>query len=71
MNVSTVAAEQKYDWGGWHERLRSSRLFVRSICVRKSRIGGAKAPLAPLVLPPLCINHTCKVFHTFMCACMC
>ena len=30
--------------GGWRERLRSSRLFTRSICVRTSRIGKAKAP---------------------------
>jgi len=33
-----VAAEQKYNWGGWRERLRSSRLSVWSIRVRRSKI---------------------------------
>ena len=38
--------------GGLRERLRSSRLSTRSVHVRRSKIGGAKAP-PPLVLPPL------------------
>ena len=37
--------------GGWHERLQSSRLSAQSICMRRSRIEGAKAPLAPPPTP--------------------
>ena len=49
-----MAEEQKYDWGGgggggWRERLQSSQLSARSVHMRRSKIGGAKAPLA---LPP-------------------
>ena len=45
-NTSFSVQWQKYDWGGWRERrerLWSSRLSVRSVCVRRSRTGGAKA----------------------------
>ena len=54
--VIAVAAEQKYDRGGGGlcERLRSSRLSVWSVHVRRSKIGGVKAPLALPVPPPLC-----------------
>ena len=45
--LASVAVERKYDWWGWHERLQSSQLSVRNVCMRRSRIGGAKAPLAP------------------------
>ena len=53
--MEAVAAEQKYDWGGWRERLRSNRLSTRSFRVRMSKIEGAKAHLAPPppVPPPL------------------
>ena len=47
------ALEQKYNRGGWREGLRSSRLSARSVRVQRSKIGGAKAPLAPPVPPPL------------------
>ena len=33
--------------GGLRERLRSSQLSARSVRVRRSKIGGAKAPLSP------------------------
>ena len=45
--TEAVAAEQKYDWGGWRQRLRSNRLSARSFRVRMSKIEGAKAHLAP------------------------
>ena len=48
------AAEQKYDPGGWCERLQSSQLSAQSVCVRRSRIGGAESPLSsPMVSQPL------------------
>ena len=50
ISFSAVAAEQKYDRGGWRERLRSSR--VKCLLV-KVKTWGAKAPLAPPILPPL------------------
>ena len=43
----TEAAEQKCGWGGWCERVRSSRLSARSVHARRSRIGETKAHLAP------------------------
>ena len=39
--------------GGLRERLRSSRLFVQSVRVRRSKIKGAKAPFPPPPPPPL------------------
>ena len=57
------AAEQKYDWGGWRERLRSSRLSVRSVRMRRAKIGEAKAPLAPPVPLSLVALHNIYVFH--------
>ena len=49
--------------GGWRERLRSSRLSTRSICVRTSRIGKAKAS-PPWFHRPWCkccyYDHCCK-----------
>ena len=56
---SAMVAEWKYDrgdWGGWRERLRSSRLSARSICVRGSLIEGAKARPPPPP-PPLMQCH--------------
>ena len=41
IHQTPVAVEQKYNGGGgWHERLQSSRLSVRSIHVRRAKIGG-------------------------------
>ena len=62
-----VAAEQKYDWGDCRERLRSSRSSAQSVCVRRSKIGGAKAPLAPWFCCP-CTMHIwgkklCVILH--------
>ena len=62
-----VAAEQKYDWGDCHERLRSSRSSAWSVCVRRSKIGRAKAPLAPWFCCP-CTMHIwgkklCVILH--------
>ena len=54
------AAEQKYDWGGWRERLRSSRLSVRSVRMRRAKIGEAKAPLAaPVPLSLVALHNIC------------
>ena len=46
LSYQPVAPEQKYDRGSW-------RLSARSVRVQRSKIGGAKAPLAPPVPPPL------------------
>ena len=44
-----VAVEQKYAWGGWCERLRSSRLSARSVHVQRSKSGGwGFSPPSPL-----------------------
>ena len=45
--------------GGWRERLRSSLLSARSVRVRRSRIGGAKAPPAPPPPPPPQFRRPC------------
>ena len=37
MHNQPVAAEQKYDWGGWRESLWSSRISVRSVRVQRSK----------------------------------
>ena len=46
----SVAAEQKYDWGGWRERLQSSHLSARSIRVRRAKIGLALPGSAALAV---------------------
>ena len=80
-NLEAEAAEQQYDQEGWCERLRSSRLSMRSVRVRRSKIRGggvgAKAPQSPPVLLPLPGGKNLqtpdmgKLLHFMVFACLC
>ena len=64
--MSSEAAEQKYDWEGWLERLRGSRLSAQSVHMRGSRIGGPLASPVPLPLYVM-VSLIAQDHHLFTC----